>query len=375
MGFTHTWFGEATMAFVILFFLVICIGTDADHSLYYSHQRRTSYPLFDCVYAYLVDSGRETASRYVRNQYLIPYCRRPDPEDDDEKRTAYPRSGDHISRKVSFDELKNNDINSDQLLSWNAPIDTAERYAMNVNNFDMVYVCLPPWFGSQCQYRFDTTSHFSVADIVQAIFKDYTHDIRNNTQGSCYRFVDGCHDQRTWPSCLDWRQICDGKMDCRHGEDERWCEQLELTRCNDNEYRCHFGGQCIPKSFLKDSRLSVDCLDGSDENDYVMTYSPSVNPNCAEIPTFQCQERTARYQQAFHCGDGSSISRHLIPNRHTFCMTNRDREISRNILTRLDHINDDRCRETFLCGLLINRTSEQDLLDKRSISLLTRGVL
>ena len=363
------------MAIIILFILAICICADADHSLYYSDQRRTSYPIFDCVYAYLVDSGREMASRYVRNQYLIPYCRRPDPDDDDDKREPYPRSGDHISRRVSFDELKNDDVDSDQLLLWNSPIDMAERYAMNVNSFDVFHVCSPPWFGSQCQYRFDTMSNVSVGDIVRATFKDYHYDIGNNTQGSCYRFVDGCHDQRTWPSCLDWRQICDGEMNCRHGEDERWCEQLELTRCNDNEYRCHFGGQCIPKSFLKDSRLSVDCLDGSDENDYSMLYSPLINPDCPDIPTFQCQERTARYQHVFHCGDGSFLPRHQIPNRHMFCPNNRDREISRRILTILDHINDDRCRQAFLCGLLTNRISEQGSLNERQISLLMITVI
>jgi hypothetical protein len=37
-----------------------------------------------------------------------------------------------------------------------------------------------------------------------------------------------------------------------------------MNECNDNEYRCHYGGQCIPLSFLRDNRLSIDCLDDSD---------------------------------------------------------------------------------------------------------------
>jgi hypothetical protein len=45
--------------------------------------------------------------------------------------------------------------------------------------------------------------------------------------------------------CLDWREICDGKIDCKNGYDERYCQALEMNECNPlTERRC-YDGQCI----------------------------------------------------------------------------------------------------------------------------------
>jgi hypothetical protein len=47
--------------------------------------------------------------------------------------------------------------------------------------------------------------------------------------------------------CLDWREICDGKIDCigdNSGIDEKYSEEMEMTECNENEYRCYNGAQC-----------------------------------------------------------------------------------------------------------------------------------
>jgi hypothetical protein len=58
--------------------------------------------------------------------------------------------------------------------------------------------------------------------------------LTNYTGGTCYRFLNGCN-HGLWPLCLDWREICDGKIDCLNGEDQEWCDQLEV-----NKYRCHY---------------------------------------------------------------------------------------------------------------------------------------
>ena len=52
------------------------------------------------------------------------------------------------------------------------------------------------------------------------------------------------------PSCLDWSEICDGKIDCIGGNvDEEYCWQLEIHQCNENEYQCS-NGQCISNSIF-----------------------------------------------------------------------------------------------------------------------------
>lgn len=64
--------------------------------------------------------------------------------------------------------------------------------------------------------------------------------------------------------CLDWRQICNGIIDCDHGEDEpiELCSQLEITQCNsEKEYRCEIG-ICIPISMT--SHIKGTCFDRSD---------------------------------------------------------------------------------------------------------------
>jgi hypothetical protein len=81
---------------------------------------------------------------------------------------------------------------------------------------------------------------------------------------TCYQYLK-CPRGMYFPSwCLDWREICDGKIDCWDGEDERNCWLLELNMCRPGEYRFR-NGQCIPEGFLLDNRLNPDCLDGSDE--------------------------------------------------------------------------------------------------------------
>ena len=341
------------MTLVILLVILPCISVNGHFSLYSSDLRRTSYPTFDCLYAYLIESGKEPGSRYIRNYHLIPYCRRPD--QDEVQDAMPPRVGDHIAETMTFDQLKKQNVTSEDLLAWFAPIDVAERYEMNINPFDVFYRCSLPWFGAMCQYRFDVGTLVSFGDIVQATFKDYSDVLRDHVNGTCYRFLVGCNDQ-VWPFCLDWREICDGKVDCTHGEDERWCEQLELSSCADDEYQCHYGGQCISAVFLKDSRLSIDCLDGSDENDIPMPYSILLNAFCPDVSTFRCQERISRYPRSLQCGDGQYVHIFVLPTHLMFCSNNRDRLLSRMILTSLEHVSNTNCRHAFDCALFSNRT-------------------
>ncbi|CAF4851257.1 unnamed protein product [Rotaria sp. Silwood1] len=207
-----------------------------------------------------------------------------------------------------------------------------------------------------CQYYLDNTTLFSFSDIVRSNFANRSPTMINITTGTCYSLLPNC-DRGPWPLCLDWREICDQKIDCLNGEDEMWCQVLEITKCAEDEYQCHYGGQCIPLEFLRDSRVSVDCLDASDEPEfYVVPLFPSFNWNCINIPTFQCEERTARYGRSFPCGDGEYILRNIMPAPRTYCQNQRDKEFTRILLTSLDFMPDDDCRHAFFCSLHANRS-------------------
>ncbi|CAF4227901.1 unnamed protein product, partial [Adineta steineri] len=53
---------------------------------------------------------------------------------------------------------------------------------------------------------------------------------------TCYEGLQ-CHST----ICLDWREICDGIINCENGEDEPdECLLLETNECEDNEYRCRY---------------------------------------------------------------------------------------------------------------------------------------
>ncbi len=71
-------------------------------------------------------------------------------------------------------------------------------------------------FGNQCQYRFELNVS-SFTEIVQAQFLAATAGIEaeNDIIGSCYIHLK-CN-LGPPPACLDWREICDGKVDCMDG--------------------------------------------------------------------------------------------------------------------------------------------------------------
>uniref|UniRef100_A0A3B3QJP4 Si:dkey-88l16.3 n=1 Tax=Paramormyrops kingsleyae TaxID=1676925 RepID=A0A3B3QJP4_9TELE len=60
--------------------------------------------------------------------------------------------------------------------------------------------------------------------------------------------------------CLSPKQICDGKLDCPDGSDEKVC----IEQCPDTEFSCQDGQTCILKTLVCDGH--ADCPDGSDEN-------------------------------------------------------------------------------------------------------------
>ncbi|CAF3844737.1 unnamed protein product [Adineta steineri] len=316
--------------------------------MYHSNHVFSSY---DCLYAvWDMDKNLSFISApYIPNYYLIPYCRRADNEE------LIYSIDETISTKINFTELRQKNITGEDLLNWFLPIDIIEEYEMGNESF--LYNCSLPWFGTKCQYKFPYDPLLTFNDIVNQTFSQRLSSSSIKT-GSCYRFIENCNDD-SWPMCLDWREICDKKLDCPNGEDEKHCEELELNECNSNEYQCH-NGQCIPLEFIFENPTSVDCLDGSDEKD-IYTHPPageplSYNYYCMNLPIFRCEERTARYPQQFVCGDGEYINAPYMPQTQPFCANKRDTELTREFFTSLKHIEDEKCREAFYYLLHYNRT-------------------
>ena len=82
---------------------------------------------------------------------------------------------------------------------------------------------------------------------------------------SCYTHLE-CDRDQTSGACLDWPEVCNGKVDCIDGvHDDELCWQLEINDCDDKtEFPCH-NGLCIPLNVLRDDEDNVDCIDRTDE--------------------------------------------------------------------------------------------------------------
>ena len=176
--------------------------------------------------------------------------------------------------KYTFDQLYKDNVTSQQLYHWSAPIDLIERYQFYIDHVskssdyrhtekDIFYQCQLPRFGPLCEYEFEY--YYPASESFFEIINHYYQSSKSNSNDlTCYTHI-RCN--RGYPSsCLDWSEICDGVIDCiDDGQDEKHCWQLEINQCNENEYRCK-NGQCIPQSFYGDQdKDSYDCLDGSDQ--------------------------------------------------------------------------------------------------------------
>ncbi|CAF1221605.1 unnamed protein product [Adineta ricciae] len=182
-----------------------------------------------------------------------------------------PTNDDHDHQRLKFKDLQRQNITSEQLYLWSAPTDVAEDYqfyldqystsAARVMDSNYFYNCTWPKFGSECEYSIDG-SEFGYSSLHQLIRDFYAVPYLPSTF-TCYEHLP-CN-RGTPPVCLDWTEICDGRVNCIDGEeDEEHCWQLEINECEEKEYRCA-NGQCIDREFFRDGRIWY-CLDGSDKD-------------------------------------------------------------------------------------------------------------
>ncbi|CAF3345369.1 unnamed protein product [Rotaria sp. Silwood2] len=181
-------------------------------------------------------------------------------------------------------------------------MDAAEHYQFYLNQLlisneasmatQVFYNCTPPSFGPMRRYTFDNykSYHTSLNEIIHDF---YLHRYEPMTL-TCYVHLQ-C-DRGSALTCLDWSEICDGKVDCLDGgRDKEHCWQLEVNDCEDDQYRC-INGQCIPGTFFRDNTAIPDCLDGSDE--YFKATDNRANYAIAE-PVFECEDITCTHSHRF----------------------------------------------------------------------------
>ena len=172
----------------------------------------------------------------------------------------------YLTSKYTFNELAHQNITTEQLYSWSAAIDLIEQYQFYLDHENLLfeqqifYNCTLPRFGSKCQYELHYYDHSLDSNLNEMIHEFYSTYFREiSTDISCYIHLT-CR-----RACLDWREICDGIIDCIDDRiDEEHCWQLEINECRADEHRC-INGQCIPRVFFDDLLGTTDCLDTSDE--------------------------------------------------------------------------------------------------------------
>ena len=182
-------------------------------------------------------------------------------------------------RSFTFQQLEKQNVMSQQLYLWSAPIDLIENYQHFLERphddqddqdsaNQMFYNCTWPRFGPSCQFTFDhlqsSASSSYLFSTLDRLVGDYYHEnAYEQTTLTCYEHLQ-CN-RGPLPSCLDWYEICDDKIDCFDGgQDEEHCWQLEVNECAEDEFRC-LNGQCVHKRYLSDSSHSIECIDSSDE--------------------------------------------------------------------------------------------------------------
>ena len=237
----------------------------------------------------------------------------------------------HQHLSFTFAELTQQHITPHQLYLWSASIELVERYQLFLDQSpaqrspslasEVFFNCTWPRFGPRCQYSFDhlTDDHSSsesqsLSELIHDFYVDHQYE---PTTMTCYMHVK-C-DRGPAPSCLDWSEICDGKVDCLDGgRDEEECWRVELNECGENEYRC-MNGQCIPQSFFRDDSYTPDCWDGSDETGH----NHKRTPHCRSIePSFACEDiaclNRASVRAESTITSSCDHSRHLMLGRAMF---------------------------------------------------------
>ncbi len=218
-----------------------------------------------------------------------------------------------------FSTLKSTNVTTDTLFNWNIPLDDVERYAYYLNSKAsadkpnaFICNCTANRIGSFCQYE-RSSRHLTVAKTITDQLSRYLQ--RRNEILVCLVDEIQCNSGML---CLEWRQICDGIIQCDDGSDETDCHLLEFNQCTKDEFRCR-NGMCIPLEFLFDA--DFDCMDSSDEQENEKMYE--FFNRCPVKSAWECDERFCNKEQ-FSCGDGECVHWSNLLHHREGCENMRD---------------------------------------------------
>jgi hypothetical protein len=328
---------------------------DAAFELYNTDNQMTGNALYyDCLLYNALYGIRITMDVIPSIQtpaQLLRYCIRPG---DETKNRVRNQVEGNIFQVYTFEQLRDQQHANARILSiLSVPVDVIERYQEylekpSASSFsaEHVYICNPSWFGSYCQYTFGTDSNSFDGMVKRAFEWKYspfflkTIDILQFTNLSCYTHL-ACDLGPGQFTCLDWREICDGKVHCHEsGTDEMGCFELEVNECAENEYRCH-NGQCVPEEFYKDNPYDPDCTDSSDENFFgVNEADPGMTfIDCYKDPAFRCEEADHSFFRTYTtCGDGGRSFLHFpLHNLENSCTNNRNTAMTRSLYSHKEN--------------------------------------
>ncbi|CAF1192108.1 unnamed protein product [Adineta ricciae] len=247
---------------------------------------------------------------------LISFCIRPvRPSDEPVDTFVHP-----LARRLSFERVSDMGVTVEQLLSWSIPTVIVERYQRYLSSHkvaplnEQFYNCTSARFGLRCQYSFGSRfiQGMSFDDLIDDTFhskQSYATSWDDMTTLAapipCYVLIKCHRNGIEW--CLDWREICDGVVDCfDEGTDEEHCFALEINKCKADEYRCH-NGMCIAEDLWQDGEdgSEVDCLDRSDE-----VQDEASLTMCYRDVSFRCEQQACRPNELrFSCGDGECVGK------------------------------------------------------------------
>ena len=248
------------MKYLLFYFLLHLIHATPQINLYQTHSSTDNNPT-----QHLCLRLAAAIEQWNTNRQIISYCLIHSVFDYHlQEQNSFPR--------LSFAQLSQANITTEQLYHWSASIDLIEDYQFYLDQTStsirstlgktLFYNCTLPRFGPFCQYQFDFhhANHTSLHEMINDFYPTFPYE---PTEFTCYKHLK-C-DRGPDPLCLDWSEICDGKIDCSNGGiDEEHCWKLEVNECGEDEYRC-LNGQCIPRSFYLDDPITPDCLDQTDE--------------------------------------------------------------------------------------------------------------
>lgn len=271
---------------------------------------------YDCIYAYNdpeffeLTLGLQYSDVYDQpREQITPFCLTVKHSSANDKSCH-----DNNDLDWSFEQLSKEGIKSSDLAFWNAPVNTVDDYEnyllINSSELRLSHICNctnKMYFGAKCQYTFDLihesfetllSTHFANLQKITADEAAYMED----ADVTYYR-----RDPLCSGGCLDWRQICNGIVDCINGDDEVSCELLEFNECGADEYRCR-SGHCIPIMFAFDT--TFDCADRSDEVDR-SDYDERLDKCYRTVPHMFCDDHDEAWMM-FPCADGDNVDNPLF---------------------------------------------------------------